>query len=82
MIWGIYAQRRHQKSFIDVELRARDGEQLVQNVKIYAFTILPEILVWGSRHFSLATSVKAVPVYVESFAVIIAPIPGVTDNGL
>jgi hypothetical protein len=72
----------HQKSFIDVELRARDGEQLVQNVKIYAFSILPEILVWGSRHFSLATSAKGVPVYVESFAVIIAPIPGVTGNGL
>ena len=72
----------HQKHFIDVELRARDGEQLVQNVKIYAFTILPEILVWGSRHFSLATSANGVPVYVESFAVVVAPIPGVTGNGL
>ena len=72
----------HQKSFIDVELRARDGEQLVQNVKIPAFTILPEILVWGSRHFSLATSVNGVPVFVESFASVVAPIPGVTGNGL
>ena len=72
----------HQKSFIDVELRARDGEQLVQQVKIFAFSILPEVLVWGSRHFSLATSANGVPVYVEAFAVYVASIPDVTDNGL
>jgi hypothetical protein len=81
--------------FIRAVLKTRTGsgdiatEHLVQEVTIPHYHPPADILVWGSRFFKFdrmsdgngMIDLNNHPIYIEVFAVFVAPIPGLDMNG-